>query len=223
MPYSIVLSEKIADNLFGTENPIGKSIRLGNRDLYQVTGVVKEPPLNSHIQFNALISFSTLYRDSNYFMGWNGGNQYITYVKLAKNASAKEMEKKIPDFMWGYMNKKLSNIGIKYEPYLQPLKDIHLHYTANFGLVIIYIFSAIAALILIIACINFINLATALSSHRTKEVGIRKVLGANRRNIIKQFLAESILVSMLALIIALILVQLFFPVYQNIIGRNYEE
>ncbi len=221
LPNSIVLSEPTALAIFGDQNPLGKFILLDNRIAYQVSGIVKAPPANSHIQFEALVSFSTLYQDKNYYMGWNGGNQYINYIKLSSKTSANEVEAKLPDLMWEYINKDLAGIGIKYEPYLQPLKDIHLHYTSDFGLIVIYIFGVVVALVLIIACINFINLTTALSSTRAKEVGVRKVLGAQRGTIIRQFLIESFLVCLMAFAVALVMVQLFLPKYFTLVGTTF--
>jgi len=168
-PYSIVLTDKTAKKLFGISNPIGNTIIIDNKKQYLVTGVVKSPPANSTIQFNALISFSTLYTNPDNYMDWNGGNRYITFVKLAPNVKPKNLEAKFSDFMWRYINKDLAEYNIKYEPYLQPIKDIHLVYSSN-GMTNIYIFSAIGLLILIIASINFINLTTAYYTKRAKEV-----------------------------------------------------
>ncbi len=220
-PYSLVLTEKTAELIFGSENPIGK-ILTSNGKPYQISGIIKSPPPNSHIQFNALISFSTLYENPDLYLDWNGGNQYISYVKLRDGIDPAEVEAKFPDFMWGYINKQLADVGVKYEPYLQPLRDIHLHYSGdtNSALYNIYIFSAIAFLILLMACINFINLATALAGKRAREVGIRKVMGAGKAGLIRQFIAESILLAAIASGVALILVELLFPFYSELVNYN---
>jgi len=180
-PYSIILTESTAQSIFGDENPVGKTVNMSQENDYLITGVIQDPPDNSHIHFNALISFSTLYDDPDMYLDWNGGNQYYTYVLLESNASSKALEEKFPDFMWRYINEDLAEIGIEYQPYLQPLRDIHLHFSYNSALANIYFFSAVACLILIIACINFINLTIARSMRRDKEVGVRRVLGAMRR------------------------------------------
>ncbi len=221
-PYSIVLTEKTAERIFGSDDPIGKIVKLDNANDYKITGIIKEPSVNSHIQFNTLISFVTLYNDPHNYMDWNGGNQYYAYVKLAPDASPEDVEAKFPDFMWGYINEQSANYGFKNEPYLQPLQDIHLYHNeySDTGLTNIYIFSAIALLILLIACINFMNLTTARATRRAKEVGVRKVLGANKQNLIMQFLGESILLTVIALMIAFFLVELFFPSYQALLNKE---
>ncbi|MFQ5638927.1 MAG: ABC transporter permease [bacterium] len=223
-PYSIVLTEKTAARIFGSDDPMGRIVKLDNADEYKITGIIKEPPANSHIQFNTLISFVTLYKDPHNYMDWNGGNQYYAYVKLTPDTAPEKVEAKFPDFMWGYINEMLANYGIKYEPYLQPLKDIHLYHDeySDTGLTNIYIFSAIALLILLIACINFVNLTTARATKRAMEVGVRKVLGANKQNLIRQFLGESMLLTLVAFSVALLLVELFFPSYQALLNKEFK-
>jgi putative ABC transport system permease protein len=169
-PYSIILTQNTASKIFGREDPSGKIISINN-NTYKINGVIQNPPGNSDIQFNAIISFSTLYKDPDNWMGWNGGNQYITYVQLNKNASSEEIDKKFPDFLWLYLNKDLTKLGIKYKASLQPLKDIHLRYNEDSASLRnnTYLFSIITLFILFIACINFINLSTAKSSNRAKD------------------------------------------------------
>ncbi|MHB1687438.1 MAG: ABC transporter permease [Ignavibacteriaceae bacterium] len=222
-PYSVLLSENTSLKIFGKENPVGKIIQIDNVP-FMVTGIIENPPANSDIQFNSIISFATLYRDPAKFMGWNGGNQYITYVLLKKNASAEQVDKKFPDFLWSYLNQDLSKIGIKYEACLQPLKDIHLNYNEDSSSLKdnIKIFSVVALFILLIACVNFINLSTARAGSRAKEVGMRKVLGAQRRSLIFQFLAESILICIVVLMLSFMLVELLMPWYNNLIDKQLQ-
>ena len=217
-PYSIVLTEETAGILLGSENPLGKTIFLENREAYHVTGIVENTPSNSSLRFDALVSFSTLYNDPNYYMGWNGGNQYMTYIQLKENASPEEVETTFPDFMWTYINEDVAGIGISYEPYLQPLKRIHLWHESAHGPLMLFVYGGIALLILILAGINSINLTISLSNSRAREIGVRKVLGAARKNLIGQFMAESILTGCLALAVAVVLTQLILPVYKSIIG-----
>lgn len=219
-PYSIVLTEETSERIFGAQNPLGKVVKLDNKDSYQVTGVAKSPPANSHIQFNALISFSTLYKSSNLFLDWNGGNQYTAYVKLAENTSPESVEAKFPDFMWDYINEEYANYGLSLEPYLQPLQKIHLFHNADSGArrTNLYIFAVVALLILFIACVNFVNLSIARAIKRTKEVGVRKVLGADKQKLITQFLGESILLTLIAFLCAFFLVEMLFPIYRNLLG-----
>ncbi len=220
IPNSIVLTEETAEKLFGDDNPLGKTILIDNNEQYVVSGIVKSPPANSTIQFNALISFSTLYTDPHNYMDWNGGNRYITYVKLVPNIDVKKLEAKFPDFMWKYINKDLAEYNIKYEPHLQPIEDIHLVYT-NDAMTDIYIFSAVGLLILIIASINFINLTTANYTKRAKEVGIRKVVGASKKLLVIQFILESLVIVFTALIVGIVLSALLSPVYRDLMQKNF--
>ncbi len=222
-PYSIVLTKSTAAVIFGKENPVGQILKNGNNDLYKVTGIVRDPPENSEIQFKALLSFSSLYKNSHNYMGWNGGNQYYTYVKLSNQESKKQLTPKLAGFMWEHINKKLARLNIKFKAYLQPLEDIHLKYNegSQAGLSNIYIFSAIAFLIIIIACINFINLSIARSVKRTKEIGVRKILGAGRNNLFVQFISEYILISAAVLFVVVVGIELLFPVFKSIAGYSF--
>ena len=219
-PFSIVITESIAKRIFSDQDPMDKIVNLNQKDNFRVTGIVKDPPRNSTIRFNALISFSTLYHMGNTFMGWNGGNQYITFVRLNHSSDASRVKERLPDLMWRNINKGFADIKVFDEPYLQPLKKMHIYYDKVSGNKFFYIliFGAVAALILIMACVNFINLTTALSTTRAKEIGVRKVLGARKTDVIRQFLMESTFFSFFSLIIALILVEIFFPVFENLIG-----
>ncbi len=221
-PNSVVLTESTARKIFGSENPIGQIIKVGNKDVYKVTGIAKDPPANSQIQFNALLSFPTLYSLPGFYMGWNGGNQYYTYVLLNNSASKNSVESKFPNFMWNHINKRLSKIKIEFKPYLQPLSDIHLKYNqaSGSGLTNIYIFSIVALLIIIIACINFINLSIARATKRLKEIGVRKILGAKRKSLFIQFLTEYFLISFFVFFTVVALIEVLFPYYQNIVGEN---
>ena len=217
-PYSIVLTNRTAEKLFGTTDPIGKVVNIDNADDYVVAGIVKTPPANSTVQFNALISFETRYKNPNNFMGWMGGNQYTTYLRLKENARPDYLESKLPGFMWENVNKDLEKYNAKYEPYLQPVRDIHFIET---GMTNIYIFGAVGVLILLIASINFINLTTAHYTRRVKEVGVRKVVGADRKTLITQFLTETLLLTFIALIIGLVIALAAAPYYRVLMQREF--
>ncbi len=221
-PFSIVLTETESERIFGNVNPLGKTLLLDNKTPYTVTAVAKDAPANSHLEFNALISFSTLYSEPGHYMDWNGGNQYIHYVTLANSVNPDEIEAKLPEFMWKYINKDLADIGIKLTPELQSFADIHLKYADNPAELMtnIKIFSVVALLILIIASANFINFSTAKSVKRSGEIGIRKVLGAHRTKLVYQVLTESLLVTTLAVMLSLILVELVLPAYRNLLGEQ---
>ena len=219
-PNEIIITEKTAKKLFGKIDVVGKSLKVSGKKDYLITAIVANPPANSTIQFDALVSFATLYSDPNNYMGWNGGNQYITYIKLKDNVNANEFQSKIPDFMWEHINKDLAEYNVKYEPYLQPLQDVHLVYGES-GLTNIYFFSFIGILILIIASFNFINLTTSQYTKRAKEVGVRKVAGANRRQIIAQFLFETLIIVFIALLLGVFLAKLITPVYRELMQTDF--
>jgi putative ABC transport system permease protein len=221
-PFSIVLSEQTAERIFGARDPIGETIQIGHEDLYRVTGIVENPLSNSSIQFNALISFATLYARPIMGMNWNGGNQIITYVKLGENATASSVEKKFPDFLWRNINERIAVYGWKNEACLQPLKKIHFYYdeSSRTALVNFYTFSAVAIFILIIACINFVNLTTARAARRAREVGIRKVIGAHRGNLIRQFLGESVFMTILAFSAGIGVAFILTPTYNQLLNKE---
>lgn len=219
-PYSIVLSHTTAQILFGTQDPIGRTIRLDGKDDYLVTGVAQDPPGNSHIQFNALVSFSTLFRDPRLFLGWDGGNQYVTYLLLTPNANPAVVQKECVNLMWKHINQQLAAIGIRIDPSLQPLSGIHVWYDSGSESLRtnLTVFAVIALFILVIACMNFINLSTARAIRRAKEVGVRKALGAARINLVGQFLGEAILVSVLGCLLAVGMVEVVMPWFREFLG-----
>lgn len=221
-PYSVVLGERLAAKIFGNKNPLNEVIKLDDGQQYEVTGVIQDPPANSHIEFDALISFQTLFSQKDLHLGWDGGNQYITYLKLNDQADATALEAKFPSFMWEKINRSYSEYGLELKAYLQPLEDIHLFfnpYSANLR-TNLAIFAAIGFLILFIACVNFINLTTAQASSRVKEIGLRKVLGAQRKDLISQFLGESFLTTFISFAAALCLVTQFVPIYGALVGKD---
>ena len=221
-PFSILLSETTAERIFGREDPVGKTVLIGHEDLYKVTGVFADPPQNSSIRFNALISFATLYARPIMGMDWDGGNQIVTYVQLKDSAAPGTVEKKFPDFLWKNINEKIAPYGWKYEAYLQPLKKIHFYYdeSSRTALVNFYTFSAVAAFILLIACINFVNLTTARAARRAREVGIRKVIGAHRGNLIRQFLGESLVMTGLAFAVGIGFAFILTPTYNQLLNKE---
>ncbi len=221
-PYSVVITEETCEKYFGDEDPLGKVITLNNKDDFRITGVLQEIPLNSHFRFDFLASFSTL----NYYQllpvdDW-GSCALYTYLLFQKDYSPQELEKKLPAFIKKYMGEESFVEGL----YLQPLTSIHLHSNllyeieANRDMAEIYMFSALAFVILLIACFNFVNLSTARHMSRAKEVGMRKVLGAYRLQIVKQYLGESVFLTFLALPAALLLVELFLPVFNNLLRKD---
>jgi ABC-type antimicrobial peptide transport system permease subunit len=223
-PNSVVITENVADKYFAGENPLGKTIILREKLAFTVTGVVRNIPQNSHLRFDFLAPFSAapnLTRDPSFFESWNV-HSYATYVQIQEGIPVERINQKISNFMDGRVVEALTE-----RLYLLPLKDIHLrsnHIRPNVAVPgdvrYVFIFSAIAILILFVACINFMNLATARSSNRATEVALRKVVGANRGQLIKQFFRESLLLSFPSLLLAVVLVELLLPVFRNISGKN---
>jgi len=221
-PFCVVLTEKLAEKFFGKEEPMGKTVTVENKYDFKVTGILKEIPNNSHLRFDFLASYNSL-RDilgTEYFEKYN---LLQTYLLLNNNASKEEIEKKIDDFIARYKGEKYA---ARSNYFIQPLTSIHLHSDLsaelgeNSNLVYSYGLSAVALLILLIACINFMNLSTARASRRSKEVGLRKVIGAQRVQILRQFLGESVFLSFIALFIAVTLTSLLLPMFNSLMNRQ---
>ncbi len=223
-PDSLVVSEAIAEKYFGDESPIGKVLRFGNRDDLTVTGVLKNVPRNSHFTFNMLISFETLYaKNPRAQERWLGFPNY-TYLLLSKDADPEEFEDKLAVFVEKNMSQQLKAVSGELGYFLQPLTRIHLHshleneISGNSDILYIYIFATLACFILFLACINFMNLSTARSAQRAKEIGLRKVVGAGRKELIRQILSETLVFSSIALLTAAVLVELSLPVLSSLSG-----
>ena len=218
-PHSIVLTKKLATKYFGNTSPVGKTITLENKYQFMVTGVMKDLPGNSMFTFEALLPYSFLKEIGAIDNSW-GDNSIFTFILLEKGANIKAVNKKLTDIVV----ENSPQITTKY--ILFPLSDIHLHGQFGFGVkngpvTSVYIFTLIAIFVLLIACINFINLSTAKGSARGKEIGIKKVAGADQITLIVQFMLESLLLVTMALILALILVGLFLGVFNNISGKSF--
>ena len=233
-PVTIVLTRSMAKKYFGEEDPLGKTINADQRRDYLVTGVVEDVPKNSHFHYDFLASLST-YPDSQSPV-WVSNN-YYTYFVLREGASPEEFEVKLGELVKKYVGPQIQaaagisleqfyESGGAYSYFIQPMTDIHLRSHLEFevepngDISYVYIFSIIALGILLVACINFVNLSTARSSTRAREVGIRKTLGSNRPQLIRQFLAETIMLSLLAVLLALLLVQILLPVFNNLTGKQ---
>ncbi len=229
-PKSVVLTKSVAEKVFGQENPIGKSIAINEEQNYLVTGVVANPPVNSHLQFKLLISLSSTENrmGSDHFTDDWGSLMYHTYVKINPNADPQTINNRLPGWYKKHIIEAMAEAEVQYQfdfnPYLQPVTSIHLHsklfneMSANGDIAYVYTFSAIALFILLIAGINYMNLNIAQSLKRSKEVGMRKVHGANRKQLIWQFLSESLMISLFAFIIALLLSELALPWFSQMLG-----
>ncbi len=224
--YSIVLTEETARRYFGNEDPMGKILKFNNQYDFTVTGVIENVPHNSHFTFDMLCAYETLYDlDREAMEEWFNFRDY-TYLLLSEGFDYRELEQKFPALVEKYMGDMLKALGGEIEFFLQPLTSIHLHSNMeneirpNSSITYIYIFFAIGLFILCIACINFMNLATARSSTRAKEVGMRKVVGAARKELIWQFLGESLIYSIFSLMIAILFVRFSLPFVESLSGRE---
>jgi len=231
-PNQVVLTQSQASKYFGPEDPMGKSLRIGtDSSLYTVSGIMEDVPENSHFDFDFLISF--LSHDRAHDENWLS-NSFFTYVLLKEGVSAQSLEEKFPDMLKKYLGPQIEDAmgidietfvkgGNSYGMYLQPLSDVHLDPTivADFKPAsdrkYIYIFSGISLLILIVAAINYMNLSTARSARRSREVGLRKVVGSTKRQLVGQFMIESVLLSFLALLLAIVIVELLLPFFNNML------
>lgn len=221
---SIVITEEIAEKYFGDEDPIGKTLNMSKESNFTVTGVIKKLPPNSHFQFDFLIPAEVIKENELGKETLESWNIYFfeTYILLHKGVPFQGINQKIYNYLEGRTVEAL-----KMFVHLQPLKSTHLYsseiqprMSIQGDIQYVYIFSIIALFILIIACINFMNLTTARHANRAQEVGLRKVVGANRTEVLKQFFGESILLSFISLVLAAALVELFLPAFKNLTGKH---
>jgi len=232
-PFTVMLTEETAKKYFGDEDPINKVLRANNQFDVKVTGIYKDFPSNAHLHPEILLSFSTLkdsavYGENNLRTNW-GNNSFFTYIMLPKNYNIKNMEARFPAFLDKHMagQEYIGQQASKFTKLeLQKLTDIHLHshtdYEAepNGDIKRVYIFSAIALFILLIACINYMNLSTARSALRAREIGIRKVIGARKKELMIQFLGESVLITWTAILIAFGLLYFLLPWLNKVSEQN---
>ena len=218
-PNSIILTQKLATKYFGSDNPVGKTLTVDNKEQFTVTGVFKEIPKNSMFSFSAVIPYSYLKKIGAADRSW-GNNSIFTFILLKQGADIKAVNKKLTDIVLENNPQTTTKFS------LFSLLDIHLHGQFGFKeskgpVIVVTVFALIAIFILLIACINFINLSTAKASGRAREIGIKKVAGADQMSMIVQFMLESLLLVSIAMIIALILVGLFLGLFNNISGKNF--
>jgi putative ABC transport system permease protein len=223
-PNSIVLTEETAKKYFGNEDPIGEVIEAdpyndGELMLFRVTGVAKNVPHNSHFHFDFLASYSSLKEDTETFSGFY---QHFTYVLLTSSPAAESLKGKLLDFLHRHWRE-----DPWYTLSLQPLLDIHLHsrlkseIEPNGSILYVYIFTAVALFVLLIACINFMNLTTARAVKRAREVGIRKVVGARKNQLVRQFLGESLLLSLFSTLAAVLIIYFVLPQFNRLAGKGF--
>ena len=234
-PSSIVITERIAKKYFNTTNALGKILVVNDSTNYKVSAVIKNLPTQSHFNYDF---FVPLHSDESKENNWLSNN-FNTYIVLKKGADPKQLKSHFDAVINKYLGpqaqallnatmEELKKNGSYVKYSLTPLTQIHLHSNktaelgANSSIQYVYIFSAIAIFILLIACVNFMNLATARSSNRAREVGVRKVLGSNKQNLVTQFLTESVLISFIALVFAVFIAQLLLPYFNQLSGKQIE-
>lgn len=233
-PNNIVISKSAAKKYFGKDDVVGQTLTMPNYTTFKITGIIDDLPAQSHFKANFIIAMAG-WQDS-FTTGWLLSN-YNTYVLMREGADHKKLEAAFPQMLRKYSGEEIKKaVGMNYDQFekngsyfrlnLMPLTDIHLHSNmtgeldANGTAEYIYIFSAIAIFILVIACVNFMNLSTARSSNRAREVGVRKVLGSTRGFLIGQFLTESVLVTFIAAIIAFGIAVVALPAFNNIAAKS---
>jgi ABC-type antimicrobial peptide transport system permease subunit len=218
--FSIILTESLAKRLFGNEDPIGKAVMVENRDQFTVTGVIKDQPKNTWFEFEFVVPWEYQTR-----LGWISGARWTwsntaTFVLLKGGASGEAFDEKVRDLI----KKQTKDPEVTRELIAQPLGKMHLYTSASNGLLtggrieIVRMFSWVALIILLVACTNFMNLSTARSEKRGREVGIRKAVGAARHSLIVQFIGESTLIAAIAFLIGIAMVQISLPVFSDVVG-----
>ncbi|WCT10543.1 ABC transporter permease [Mucilaginibacter jinjuensis] len=233
-PHAVVISESTANKYFGSTNVVGKTLVTNENTNYKITGVIKDIPKQSHVQADIFISMTTL--DESRQTTWLSNN-FQTYILLKPGADIVALNRRMKQMVKEHMDPQMQNVvHMSYDDFEKagnyirmntiPLKDIHLKSNLqaelgqNGNIQFVYIFSAIALFILLIACVNFMNLSTARSANRAREVGVRKVLGSARKHLIAQFLAESIMVTLVATVIALITAWALLPIFNQMSGKE---
>lgn len=223
-PNSVVITQTMAKKYFGEQNPMGKILIIDGESPYKVTGVMDKVPGNSHLDFDFIASLAT-FNNSEWMKEW-WNNFLFTYVKIDPTINRNKLEARFPVFLDKYMGEDFKKYGMQTTLKLQPLENIYFDNDTQWDRAlhgdkkVVYIFAAIAFFILAIACINFMNLATARSAGRAKEVGLRKVLGAYKANLIYQFLGESLVLTSISVLVALLLLALLLPFFTDFIEKE---
>lgn len=220
-PYELLVTETTAQKLFGKKEVVGETVILNGKN-YSIKAVMKDLPPNSHLKFEAIASFESLFREENLYFGWKGGNQYVSYVRFAPNTNPAMIKEKLEGFLDRHINRELSNYNIKFSLIFRPFSELHLNYngyskTLKQNLVV---FSLVSFLIILITAINFVNLSTAKAGRRLKEVGVKKVLGAKKSSLVKQFISESVFICAISGVLTLIFVELSLSSFYTFLGKK---
>lgn len=230
-PLSMVLAKHVADKIFQGANPIGESIEvesLWGNELFEITGIFDASTYSSHLDVDFFLSMNSgaLGRRFYRLEEWGGNNLFYTYVQLQPDTDVQAFEAKLPTWLEGYAGERLRQMGFSKEHFLEPVEDIYLH--SDVGLQVgptgdigyFYILGSIALFVLLIACINFMNLATAKATVRAQEVGVRKVIGATRSSLFRQFMSEAFVYTLLAVSIAFLVAEVCLPVFNQMLDKD---
>lgn len=232
-PYNIVLSERMAKKYFGDKDPVGESLKIFQYDPnqqgaeYKITGVIEDCPANSHFNYNFLFSFKTLEAYDPDAFGRDGwfNNSHYTYVLIKPGTRTDLLQSKLSTFLEKYIGSDMKKNKIYWSYFLQPITDIHLKSHLRYeikptsSVSYVVIFGSIGFIALLLACINYINLSTAYSSDRFKEVGVRKVMGAYKNQLVRQYLVESWMLAMISLIVSFAWMELVRPLFESLTGK----
>jgi putative ABC transport system permease protein len=224
-PDKVVLSRSTATRIFGSDDPVNKIIEISNES-FVVSGVAKDPPLNSSISFDGVVQLSVLEQQSH--VGWDGGLQCQTFVKLVPGTDPNALLGDMKEYLYKMINERFLKSGFEIVPYLQPIKDMHLHSDTEFDTISkgsvkrIISFAFVGLLILMTACFNFVNISTALSMKRSKEVSIRKIYGSGRKRLVVLFVSETGLSILFAIIISLLLSKTLLHFFNGLIGSELD-
>jgi putative ABC transport system permease protein len=222
---SVILSESVAAKIFGTENPIGKTLKADDKKTYHVTGVMQDMPKNSSIRYNVVFNFELLkqnYDGKGYWKSLNedwGNYNFDTYLQLKPGSNAANVAQKLTlmhrRYQPGEFTKSLNYL-------VNPVSKMHLYASSGKenGMMVVRIFFIVAVIVLLIACINYVNLITARAAKRSKEISLRKIIGAGKANLFWQFLSESFLIFLISLIVATVLIYLVMPLYNDVAGKQ---
>lgn len=223
-PNTMVVTQSFSRLHFGKNNPIGQTLHIDKFE-YEITGIIPDPPSNTHFRYNILMNINDLAEDS-HMTSWNHMYLY-TYIKLREGLEPKDFEEQVRHVAETHTQNREGSRGVGQEYFLQPVKNIHLHshLIAEMGQpgspVYLYIFSAIGLFIILLACINFMNLATARSANRAKEVGMRKVIGAHRKQLVSQFLGESLITAIISLVLSVFIAETMRPFFNALSGKKF--
>ncbi len=225
-PFKMVISKSLAKKYFGDESPVGKTMKNNGRREFEVTGVFDDLPANSHMRIDAMFSFSTYEKlVGNPIVSWQWDG-FLTYVLLSDKTTAQALEAKLPPFVQKHEGEAFKNDNANMIFHLQPVTQIHLdsdfigEFKPNGNRQSVYFLSVVAVLIMIIAWINYVNLSTAKSIERAREVGVRKVMGGFRTQLIQQFLTESLFLNILAVTVAVVIAVILTPWFSDLTGRE---